>query len=50
MLFKQKFNIDGYLSRYKARLVANGGNQQHDIDCDETFISVVKIATIQTVL
>ncbi|XP_071727594.1 uncharacterized protein [Rutidosis leptorrhynchoides] len=27
-LFKQKFNADGTLSRYKARLVANGRSQQ----------------------
>nr|GEU53183.1 hypothetical protein [Tanacetum cinerariifolium] len=32
-----KYNADGSLSRYKARLVANGRNQQQGIDCDETF-------------
>ncbi|GKE30628.1 ribonuclease H-like domain-containing protein, partial [Tanacetum coccineum] len=41
---------DGSLSRYKARLVANGRSQQQGIDCDETFSPVVKPATIQTVL
>ncbi|GKF46417.1 ribonuclease H-like domain-containing protein, partial [Tanacetum coccineum] len=35
------------LSRYKARLVANGKIQQH---CDETFSPVVKPATIRIVL
>ena len=40
-LFKHKFNADGTLSRYKARLVANGKSQQPGIDCDETFSSVV---------
>nr|GEY05995.1 ribonuclease H-like domain-containing protein [Tanacetum cinerariifolium]GEY09714.1 ribonuclease H-like domain-containing protein [Tanacetum cinerariifolium] len=49
-LFKHKFNEDGSLSRYKALLVANGRNQQQGIDCDETFIPVVKLATIRTVL
>ncbi|GKD72804.1 ribonuclease H-like domain-containing protein [Tanacetum coccineum] len=49
-LFKQKFHADGTLSRYKARLVANGSNQQHGVDFDETFSPVVKPATIRTVL
>ncbi|GKF03070.1 ribonuclease H-like domain-containing protein [Tanacetum coccineum] len=38
------------LSRYKARLVANGSNQQHDVDFDETFSPFVKSVTIRTVL
>ncbi|GKA32198.1 ribonuclease H-like domain-containing protein [Tanacetum coccineum] len=41
---------DCYLSRYKARLVANGRSQQQGINCDETFSPVVKPATICTVL
>ncbi|GJV06269.1 ribonuclease H-like domain-containing protein [Tanacetum coccineum] len=49
-LFKYKFNADGSLSRYKARLVANGRSQQQGIDCDETFSPVVKPATIRVVL
>nr|GEY68547.1 ribonuclease H-like domain-containing protein [Tanacetum cinerariifolium] len=43
-------NIKQALSRYKARLVANGQSQQQGIDCDETFSLVVKPATIRTVL
>ncbi|GJU08396.1 ribonuclease H-like domain-containing protein [Tanacetum coccineum] len=49
-LFKHKFNADGTLSRYKARLVANRRSQQQGIDCDKTFSLVVKPATIRTVL
>ncbi|GJW10191.1 ribonuclease H-like domain-containing protein [Tanacetum coccineum] len=49
-LFKHKFHADGSLSRYKARLVANGQSQIEGIDCDETFSLVVKPATIRTVL
>ncbi|GJZ70747.1 ribonuclease H-like domain-containing protein [Tanacetum coccineum] len=49
-LFKHKFHADGTLSRYKARLVANGSNQQHGVDFDETFSLFVKPATIRTVL
>nr|GEV03925.1 WRKY family transcription factor [Tanacetum cinerariifolium] len=49
-LFKHKFNVDGSLSMYKARLVVNGHTQQQGIDCDETFSPVVKPATTRTVL
>ncbi|GKB97627.1 ribonuclease H-like domain-containing protein [Tanacetum coccineum] len=48
-LYKHKFHADGTLSGYKARLVANGSNQQHGVDFDETFSPVVKSATIRTV-
>ncbi|GKG30066.1 ribonuclease H-like domain-containing protein, partial [Tanacetum coccineum] len=41
-LFRHKFLADGTLSRYKARLVANGSTQVEGIDVDETFSPVVK--------
>ncbi|GKE70094.1 ribonuclease H-like domain-containing protein [Tanacetum coccineum] len=49
-LYKHKFHENETLSRYKARLVANGSSQQQGIDVDETFSLVVKPATIRTVL
>nr|GEZ44876.1 ribonuclease H-like domain-containing protein [Tanacetum cinerariifolium] len=49
-LFKHKFHADGTLSHCKARLVTNGSNQQHNVEFDETFSPVVKLATIRTVL
>ncbi|GKF78589.1 ribonuclease H-like domain-containing protein, partial [Tanacetum coccineum] len=49
-LFKHKFNADGSLNTYKARLVANGRSQRQGIDCDKTFSLVVKPTTIHTVL
>ncbi|GJQ91017.1 ribonuclease H-like domain-containing protein [Tanacetum coccineum] len=49
-LFGYKYLADGTLSRYKARLVANGSTQLEGVDVDETFSLVVKSGTIQTVL
>ncbi|GJV41603.1 ribonuclease H-like domain-containing protein [Tanacetum coccineum] len=49
-LFRHKFLADGTLSRYKARLVANGSTQLEGVDVDETFSLVVKPGTIRTVL
>ncbi|GJT90137.1 ribonuclease H-like domain-containing protein [Tanacetum coccineum] len=49
-LFCHKFLADGTLSRYKARLVANGSMHVEGVDVDETFSPVVKSGTIQTVL
>ncbi|GKB06196.1 ribonuclease H-like domain-containing protein [Tanacetum coccineum] len=46
--YRDAFN--GTLSRYKARLVANGSTQLEGVDVDETFSSVVKPGTIRTVL
>nr|GFA56782.1 ribonuclease H-like domain-containing protein [Tanacetum cinerariifolium] len=49
-LFRHKFLADGTLSRYKARLVANGSTQVEGVHVDETFSPVVKLGTIRTVL
>nr|GEZ91410.1 ribonuclease H-like domain-containing protein [Tanacetum cinerariifolium] len=49
-LFRHKYFANDTLSRYKARLVANGSTQLEGIDVDETFCPVVKPGNIQTVL
>ncbi|GKC03195.1 ribonuclease H-like domain-containing protein [Tanacetum coccineum] len=49
-LFRQKYLEDGTLSRYKARLVANGSTQIEGIVVDETFSLIVKSGAIRTFL
>ncbi|GJW05540.1 ribonuclease H-like domain-containing protein [Tanacetum coccineum] len=49
-LFRRKYLADGTLSRYKARLVANGSTKLEGVDVDETFSPVVKPGSIRTVL
>jgi hypothetical protein len=49
-LFRNKLTSDGSLDRYKARWVLRGFTQHPGVDYDETFIPVVKFATVRTVL
>ena len=48
-VFKTKMNADASISKYKARLVAQGFAQQHGIDYEETFAPVVKYVSLRTV-
>jgi hypothetical protein len=45
-VYKVKHNVDGFMNRYKARLVANDYAQTYDIDYEETFSLVVKMTTV----
>ncbi|GJW70655.1 retrovirus-related pol polyprotein from transposon TNT 1-94 [Tanacetum coccineum] len=42
-VFKNKLDENGIVSRNKARLVAQGYNQQEGIDYDETYALVVRL-------
>ena len=46
-VFTLKFNPDGTLERFKARIVARGFTQQYGIDYTETFAPTVRMATLR---
>ena len=50
MVYKVKRKPDGYVDHFKARLIAKGFKQHHDIDCDDTYSLVVKPTTIWVIL
>jgi hypothetical protein len=49
-IYKIKMKSDGSIHRYKARLVAIGFKQRYEIDYEDTFSLVVKIAIVHIVL
>jgi hypothetical protein len=49
-VYKTKFNSDGSIERYKARLMAQGYTQTFGIDYKETFALVAKMNTFRVLL
>jgi Reverse transcriptase (RNA-dependent DNA polymerase) len=45
-IYKIKYNSDGFIERYKARLVVKDFIQTYGIDYQKTFTSVVKMNTV----
>ncbi|GJT80325.1 retrovirus-related pol polyprotein from transposon TNT 1-94, partial [Tanacetum coccineum] len=49
-IFRNKLDENGVVSRNKARLVAQGYNQQEGIDYDETYTPVARLESIRILL
>ncbi|GKE30762.1 retrovirus-related pol polyprotein from transposon TNT 1-94 [Tanacetum coccineum] len=49
-VYKNKLDENGVVSRNKARLVAQGYNQQEGIDYDETYALVARLESIRILL
>ena len=49
-VYRNKLNEDGIIIRIKARLVANGYNQEEGIDFDETFAPFARLESIRILL
>ncbi|GJV55864.1 retrovirus-related pol polyprotein from transposon TNT 1-94 [Tanacetum coccineum] len=49
-VFRNKLDENGIVSQNKARLVAQGYNQQDDIDYDETYALVARLESIRILL
>ena len=49
-VLQKKHGADGKVTRYKAQLVAQGFSQQEGIDYSETFVPVIKSASLRVFL
>ncbi|GJU64304.1 retrovirus-related pol polyprotein from transposon TNT 1-94 [Tanacetum coccineum] len=49
-VYKNKLDKNGVISRNKARLVAQGYNQQEGIDYDETYAPIARLESIRILL
>jgi len=49
-VYKVKHNADGFVSRYKTRLVAKGYAQTYGIDYEETYSPIAKMTTVRAII
>ncbi|XP_074271100.1 uncharacterized protein LOC141595025 [Silene latifolia] len=49
-VYKIKYNADGTIERYKARLIVMGNRQIEGVDYNETFTLTIKLVTVRTLL
>lgn len=49
-LFKYKYDENGYVERYKARLVVIGCRQMKYVDFEEIFVPVVRMESVRVLL
>lgn len=49
-IFSVKYNEDGSINRYKARLVANGFTQSYGVEYEEAFALMAKLNSVRVIL
>ena len=49
-IFKRKYLPDGYIEKYKARLIAKGFSQKQNVDYFDTFAPVTRISSIHILI
>ncbi|KAF0703375.1 hypothetical protein AaE_015405 [Aphanomyces astaci] len=49
-VYAKKIDSEGNVTRYKARLVANGSTQEQGVDYFQSYSPVVKLVTLRTVI